>query len=115
MLRFTYAVLMSFLFLLSSESVRADGVLTTAGGFVSTSGTTITEYGMRQITAYTLTSTTSDQALFAPDRDTATMVSGVYRFNCVLYLDNMSATSGNAAIKPLGAGTATITTWLWCA
>jgi hypothetical protein len=79
----------------------------------SSGSASVTEYFMRQAAQYALTNTASDQALFAAAQDTATMVSGVYRFECHVFIDGMSATSGNAIFKPVGAGTATTTTWAW--
>lgn len=56
---------------------------------------------------YTLTSTTSEQKLFNQTTNGAlSLPTGFYRFNCWFYLTTMSATSGNAAFDPIGAGTA---------
>lgn len=71
------------------------------------------EYFTRQAAQRTLTNTTSDQALFASDRDVLNMVAGVYKFTCQIRLEGMSGTIGNAIFKPLGTGTATITAWNW--
>jgi hypothetical protein len=66
--------------------------------------------------AKTLTSTTSEQALFdSPANGTLTLETGTYLFEGLLYITSMSATSGNAAIDLLGAGTATAASWLWSA
>jgi len=63
-----------------------------------------------QLTAnYTLTSTTAAQKLFNFSTNGAlTLATGRYRFNCMIYLLSMSATSGNGAFHLLGAGTATV-------
>lgn len=104
--------LLTLALLLTSLAVAsAEGTLGTAAN--PTSATAVTEYFMKQAAQRTLTSTTADQAIFDASRDTATIVSGVYKFDCMLRVESMSATSGNAVIKPLGGGTATITTWNW--
>lgn len=54
---------------------------------------------------YTLTNTTSSQVLF-PSPNTLTLTTGCYIFDAVLYLANMSATSGNALFDIKGSGTA---------
>ena len=62
----------------------------------------------------TLTSSGSEQALFnSPTNGRLTLETGTYLFEGMFYLSGMSATSGNAAFDPLGAGTATATAWLW--
>lgn len=104
---FLLGAFLSLATMLPAAHAADSAVLTPSGGAPST------EYHMRQAAQRTLTSQTQDQALFASDRDVATMVTGVYRFECEVFLDSMSATSGNAIFKPLGAGTATITTWFW--
>jgi hypothetical protein len=56
---------------------------------------------------YTLTNTTSEQKLFdSPANGTLTLPSGVYEFEAFIYITTMSASSGNAAFDPIGAGTA---------
>jgi hypothetical protein len=61
-----------------------------------------------------LTSSASEQAIFnSPTNGRITLETGVYRFNMMIYLTAMSATSGNYAIDPLGAGTATCGSWLY--
>lgn len=58
---------------------------------------------------YTLTSTTASQLLFnGTTAGSLALGTGVYSFEMLLYLTGMSATSGNAAIDILGAGTATM-------
>lgn len=58
---------------------------------------------------YTLTSTTAAQKLFNTTTNGAvTLAAGRYVYWLVLYLDTMSATSGNLAWNLLGAGTATL-------
>lgn len=61
----------------------------------------------------TLTSSVAEQALFTAANDTITLETGTYKFECYISLTAMSATSGNAAFDPLGAGTATVGSWMW--
>lgn len=64
--------------------------------------------------ARTLTANTNENAIFAsPTNGRITLASGVYQFNAALIVTGMSATSGNASIDVLGAGTATAEDWLW--
>jgi hypothetical protein len=61
---------------------------------------------------YTLTSTTNKQKLFnSPTNGTLTLPTGVYEFECFIYLTTMSNTSGNAAFDPIGNGTAVTDRW----
>lgn len=66
--------------------------------------------------AYTLTSTTSTQKLFnVPAGGVLSVVASTrYRFECLISLSSMSATSGNALFDLLGAGSATLTGVAWC-
>jgi hypothetical protein len=58
---------------------------------------------------YTLTSTTSAQKLFNWSTYGAlTLQTGRYRFNSMIYLTTMSATSGNGQFQLLGGGTASL-------
>lgn len=70
-------------------------------------------YMLRADASRTLTSTTASQAIFASGASALTLPVGVYRFEAMLYLTAMSATSGNALLSMIGAGTATVGTWLW--
>lgn len=56
----------------------------------------------------TLTSTTAAQAIFPTASDTLTLPVGTYEYECLLFVSNMSATSGNLSFELLGAGTAII-------
>lgn len=60
-----------------------------------------------------LTNNTNENPLFASTEDAFTLETGVYRFEANLRVTSMNATSGNALIDWLGAGTAVIDTWLW--
>lgn len=63
--------------------------------------------------AYTLTSNTNVQKMFNASANGAlTLPTGAYIFECVVGIDTMSATSGNAALSLKGAGTATVTNYL---
>lgn len=62
----------------------------------------------------TLTSTTSQQAIFKAANDAINCFpTTTYFFEAQLYLTGMSATSGNLTFSVLGAGTATITSSQW--
>lgn len=62
----------------------------------------------------TLTSTTSSQKIFDQTANGAvTLPTGRYRFKGTVYVTGLSSTSGNFALSPLGAGTATCTKWSW--
>ena len=56
---------------------------------------------------YTLTNSAAEQKLFnTTTNGTLTLPTGVYYFECFVYLTTMSGTSGNMAFDPIGAGTA---------
>ena len=62
----------------------------------------------------TFTSDTNPQTIFnSPANGRITLETGLYRVEGVLYFTAMSATAGNRNINLLGAGTATIGSWLW--
>lgn len=65
-----------------------------------------TGFWIRQAASRTLTSTTTEQKLFdSVANGTLTLPTGVYYFDCQMYITGMSATSGNLAFDILGAGT----------
>lgn len=71
-------------------------------------------YWIRANVTRTLTSSTSEQKLFDnPTNGRITLPAGTYHFEGILYLTAMSATSGNAALDLLGAGTAICEGWMW--
>ncbi len=71
-------------------------------------------YLIRCNAAHTLDSSTNVQTLFeSPTNGRLTLPSGVYLFDGMFLITGMSGTSGSALIDILGAGTATITSWLW--
>lgn len=62
----------------------------------------------------TLSNSGSEQKIFAsPSNGRITLETGCYFFEGMLYITSMSSTSGNLAIDPLGAGTATCGSWLY--
>lgn len=62
----------------------------------------------------TLPNDTNENAIFnSPTNGTITLETGTYLFEGIVRVSSMSATSGNALIDILGAGTATIGSWLW--
>ncbi len=73
-------------------------------------------YLLRADATRNLTSATTLQALFNnPTNGRLTLPVGTYRFEAMIYLTAMSATSGNALFDVLGAGTATTGAFLWSA
>lgn len=68
------------------------------------------EYFIRANADRTFTSNTLQQALFtSPTNGALTLPVGVYSYECMMAMDTMSATSGNAKWSLIGAGTATLT------
>lgn len=65
----------------------------------------------RQDASRSLSNSAAEQAIFGTS--TLTLETGTYRFNALIYVTGMSATSGNYALDFLGAGTATCGTWLF--
>jgi hypothetical protein len=62
----------------------------------------------------TLGNVGTEQAIFnSPTNGRITLETGCYLFEGMLYITSMSGTGGNAAIDPLGAGTATCGSWLY--
>lgn len=62
----------------------------------------------------TFTSNTSEQAIFTtPANGRITLETGLYKFEGLLQVSSMSATSGNGAVDILGAGTAVVGGWSW--
>ncbi len=62
----------------------------------------------------TLPSDSNENAIFnSPANGRLTLGVGAYFFSGLIYVTAMSATSGNASIDILGAGTATCAAWLW--
>lgn len=64
----------------------------------------------------TFTSNTSEQAIFtSPANGRITLETGLYKFEGLIQVASMSATSGNGAVDILGAGTAVVGAWSWAA
>jgi len=62
----------------------------------------------------TLPNDTNTNAIFnSPANGRITLETGTYRFSMMMIVTGMSATSGNAFINLLGAGSATVGAWLW--
>lgn len=62
----------------------------------------------------TLPNDTNLNAIFnSPANGRLTLSTGVYLFDGLFLVTGMSATSGNALVDILGAGTATVGSWLW--
>lgn len=62
----------------------------------------------------TLPNDTAENAIFnSPTNGRITLETGVYFFDALLQVTSMSATSGNALIDWLGAGTAACGAWMW--
>ncbi len=62
----------------------------------------------------TLPNDTAENAIFnSPTNGRLTLETGTYLFHGLISVSSMSATSGNALLDILGAGTATCAAWLW--
>jgi hypothetical protein len=70
-------------------------------------------YMLRADATRNLSNVATEQALFDAAADTLTLPVGTYRFEAMIYLTAMSATSGNLAFDPVGAGTAVTAAWLY--
>lgn len=69
---------------------------------------------IRQDASRTLPNDTNENAIFdSVTNGTITLETGTYFFGGMFYITGMSATSGNALLDILGAGTAVCGTWLW--
>jgi hypothetical protein len=103
--------------------VSATNIKTINGASVLGSGDlTVTGTGsepvhfIRQGSNYTLTSTTDGQKIFNTTANgELTLPTGIYQFECGLYLLSMSGSSGNASFQLNGSGTATVTSVFYSA
>jgi hypothetical protein len=69
---------------------------------------------IRADSARTLPNDLNENAIFnSPSNGRITLETGLYKFEALIAVTSMSATSGNALIDWLGAGTATCGAWLW--
>lgn len=77
-------------------------------------GVVTVEHCIRQDSSRSLPNDTNENALFnSVTNGRLTLETGTYFFRGMIYVTGMSATSGNALIDVLGAGTAVAGTWLW--
>lgn len=93
----------------SAATVSDDGIIRSATN-TGANAVSVPLVNWLMLTAdYTLTSTTSSQKAFnTTTNGTLTLPTGVYYFDCWLYLTSMSGTSGNLTFDVRGAGTAVI-------
>lgn len=71
---------------------------------------------IRADSSRSLPNDTNENAIFNdPSNGRLTLETGTYLVEGIISVSGMSATSGNASIDLLGAGTATCGTWLWTA
>lgn len=71
---------------------------------------------IRADSSRSLPNDTNENAIFNdPSNGRLTLETGTYLVEGIISVSGMSATSGNASIDLLGAGTATCGTWLWSA
>ena len=69
---------------------------------------------IRRNATRTLPNDTAENAIFNdPTNGRITLEAGTYMFEALMQVTSMSATSGNALIDWLGAGTATAAAWMW--
>lgn len=72
------------------------------------------KFWIRAASSRALNNVGTEQAIFnSPANGRLTIPTGAYFFEGQLYLTGMSGTSGNLALDPLGAGTATCADWLY--
>lgn len=99
--------------------VQSDALVSLASGYLQGDngagvGVVPVRHYIRAATARTLPNDTNENALFnSPANGRITLVTGVYLFESLLRITSMSATSGNALLDWLGAGTATMANWNW--
>lgn len=92
----------------------ADGVITSLTNS-GANAVTVPLLNYIMLTAdYALTNATTEQKAFnTTTNGRLTLPTGVYRFNCHLFITGMSATSGSASFDFVGAGTAVTSRWGW--
>jgi hypothetical protein len=96
----------------SAATVSDDGIIRSATNSGANAVSVPLVNWMQLIADYTLTSAGTEQKAFnTTTNGTLTLPTGVYYFDCWLYLTTMSATSGNLAFDPIGAGTAVTDRW----
>lgn len=97
-----------------AERVRVgvDGLVRTRINASANPGVVVSKHWVSLTADYTLSNVGTEQKAFNTTTNGAlTLPTGVYEFECLLYLTTMSATSGNLAFDPLGAGTAVCDRW----
>lgn len=93
----------------SAATVSDDGVLRSATNTGANAVSVPLVNWLMQTANYTLTSTTAEQKAFnTTTNGLLTLPTGVYYYECWLYVTGLSATSGNLGFSPLGGGTAVV-------
>lgn len=89
--------------------IGPDGVIRTKTNASANTGVVVSKHWTSLTADYTLTSATTQQKLFNnPTNGRLTLPTGVYEFDCLLYVTTMSATTGNMQFDLKGAGGATL-------
>lgn len=94
-------------------AIEWDGFVFYASNAASKRAVIEATYFISLLNTYTLSNVNTQQALYGSSNNTFTLATGLYEFEALVSVSSMSATSGNAKIDWLGAGTATITSWQW--
>ena len=96
----------------SAATVSDDGIIRSAIDS-GANAVTVPLVNWLMLTAdFALTNTDTEQKYFdTTTNGTLTLPTGVYRFEWFTYVTGMSATNGNAALDPIGAGTAVTDRW----
>lgn len=98
----------------SAGSVERDGNCFYGTTDAGNRGYVPLKHFIRADASRSLPNDTNENAIFnSPTNGRITLETGTYFFEGQLYITGMSATSGNALIDILGAGTATAGTWLY--
>lgn len=91
----------------SAATVNDDGIIRSATNSGANAVSVPLVNYLYQNANYTLSNVATEQKLFDQTTNgTLTLPTGFYRFKAYLVVTSMSATSGNAAFDPIGAGTA---------
>ena len=93
----------------SAATVSDDGIIRSATNSGANAVSVPLVNWLMQTADYTLTSTTAEQKAFnTTTNGRLTLPTGVYYYECWLYVTGLSATSGNLGFSPLGGGTAVV-------
>lgn len=96
----------------SAATVSDDGIIRSATNSGANAVSVPLVNWLMQTADHTLTSTTAEQKAFnTTTNGRLTLPTGVYYFDCWLYLLSMSGTAGNLAFDPIGAGSAVTDRW----